>query len=233
VRVDRFPDLTSAAEAASEHIAAALARGVEARGEASFVATGGRTPGPIYERLALKPLDWPRIVVTLSDERWVDEDSAESNARLVRSLLLTGPAMAARFLSLKAPGDTPQAGLTAVRDRLSEIAGPFDCVLLGMGDDGHVASLFPANAGLDKGLDPFNPEPCVAISTGPDGMPPLQPRMSLTARRLNDARQIVIFITGPSKAEALERAQAGSDPLEAPVRAVLNGPADVRVIWSP
>jgi 6-phosphogluconolactonase len=208
VPVEVFEDAAKAADAAAEAIAAAVAAGLSARGRASLVMTGGRTPGSIYDRLARLPLDWSRVWITLSDERCVPEDSPASNTRLLRERLLVGSAAGASLVPL---------------GRVAEMPRPFDLVLLGMGEDGHVASLFPGNPALAEGM--AGRTPTVNVPAG-QGVSPAEDRVSLSMPTLLDARQIVIFITGEAK-----RAMVQRDGL--PVSAVLAGPAPVRVIWSP
>jgi 6-phosphogluconolactonase len=103
-------------------------------------------------------------------------------------------------------------------------------VMLGMGDDGHVASLFPHNPALSAAMDPGGLRRCAAMVVGPDGLPPLQPRMSLTLSALAAARGVLIYVAGAEKRAAVERALSGDDVMEMPVRALLRGPAPVRVI---
>lgn len=231
--LDRFDDVPSAASAAARHIAMGLGAAILARDAASFVATGGRTPGPVYAALRQAPLDWSRVFVTLSDERWVDEASADSNAGLVRKMLLSGPAAAASLTGLKTDHVQPEAAVDEVEDRLARMPLPFDVVMLGMGEDGHVASLFPRNPALAAAMQADGLRRCMPMATGPDGLPPAQPRMSLTLAAINAARSIVIYITGPDKWAALQKALAGDDIAQMPVRAVLSGGAPVRVIWAP
>src|SRR5665213_2659326 len=99
-RIEAFADHDAVADAASKAIAGALREA----DRPSFVATGGTTPGPTYDRLAKAALGWGRVTVTLTDERWVDAASPESNERLIRERLLVGPAASARFLPLKGDG---------------------------------------------------------------------------------------------------------------------------------
>jgi 6-phosphogluconolactonase len=213
--IERFPDLAAAASAAAGRIAGALA----GDRPASLVVTGGRTPGPIYDRLAAAPVDWSRVWVTLSDERWVDEASPASNARLVRERLLVGPAARARFTPLMGGEATPEAGAAAAEARLRAMPRPFDMVLLGMGEDGHVASLFPGGAlAAGEAL-------CMAVPVGG-----AEPRISLTMRALLDSRQVLVFATGEAKWAVLQAALGGAD---LPVTAVLNGPVPVTVAWCP
>src|SRR5690606_15928511 len=150
--IEVFPNGEAAAQAAAAAIASALAGGLQARGKAGFVATGGRSPGPVYDLLRDADLDWSRVSVTLSDERFVAPSSPDSNERLVRERLLAGRAVRAAFVPLWSKAPTPAACALAAEPRVAAIA-PFDAVLLGMGDDGHFASLFPGSPALAEGLD--------------------------------------------------------------------------------
>lgn len=229
--VSRFDTLDAAADAAAEALAVALEAGLAARGLASLVATGGSTPGPVYDRLSRRALDWSRVEVTLSDERWVAPDQPASNERLVRARLLTGPASAAKFVGLKTDAPTPSAAEGDVEQRLAAMPRPFDAVLLGLGEDGHIASLFPGMAGLARGLDPRGSKLCMAVEPGLNA-PPAEPRLGLTLAALASARAVVVFIVGQAKWAAWEKALAGDDALEMPVRALLAA-TPVRVVWSP
>jgi 6-phosphogluconolactonase len=218
--IEVFPSAAAAAEAAADGVGRQLQRGLAARGRASLVATGGRSPGPVYDRLArAEGTDWGRVTVTLSDERCVAPEDDASNARLVRERLLVGAAANARFLPL-----WPQPQAAALRALL-----PFDAVLLGMGEDGHVASLIPGAPGLAAALDPTSEQLTVAVPAGL-GKPPLA-RVSLTMSALLQARAILLLIAGEAKREVLERARAGAD---LPVRALIAQPrVPVRILWSP
>ena len=142
IRIEAFADHDAVADAASKAITAALREA----DRPSFVATGGTTPGPTYDRLAKAPLDWGRVTVTLTDERWVDAASPESNERLIRQHLLVGPAAAAHFLPLKGAGASVNED-AAVADEALRRLEFFDAVLLGMGADGHIGSGRPTRAG--------------------------------------------------------------------------------------
>jgi 6-phosphogluconolactonase len=227
--IERFVDQAAMADAASQAIVHALSQAIAERGRALFVATGGRTPGPVYDRLAAAPVDWSKVVVTLTDERWVGSGDPESNEGLVRDRLLQGPAAKARFVPLKGDAPTPQAAALEASNRLAELGAP-DAVLLGMGEDGHFASLFPHNPALTEGLAPFAP-PCIAAPKG-ERSPPPQARLSLSARWLAAARCTILLITGAEKLRVIEQAQAGTDAQEFPVRAILQQAPHVRILWS-
>jgi 6-phosphogluconolactonase len=218
--IETYPTTAAAAEAAAYGIGRQLADALRIHGRASLVATGGRSPGPVFDRLRQAPgIDWARVVVTLSDERCVAEEHPDSNARAVRERLLTGEAAKAHLLPLW-PAPDP-AALRAL--------APFDAVMLGMGEDGHIASLIPGDPNLAAGLDPASDRLTVSVPAGL-GKPPLA-RISLTLSALLQARAIFLLIAGDAKREVISRALAGADLPVAALVSQLRVP--VRVLWSP
>jgi len=216
--IESFATAAELADAAAKAIEAALRRGLVERGRAALVATGGRSPGPVYDRLSQAPLDWAHVAVTLSDERQVDAGSPNSNARLLGERLFVGPAAAARFLPLTDDAEPALAKLM-----------PFDAVMLGMGEDGHVASLIPGSPVMAQAMDPLG-EALTAESPAGFGSPPLA-RITLTLSALLQSRAIFLLIAGEAKRQVIARAQAGED---LPVRAILGQDrAPVRVLWTP
>jgi 6-phosphogluconolactonase len=188
----RFDDASALASALAAEIAARLGAAISARGQASLVVPGGKTPLPLFERLREAPLAWSRVTITLTDERWVDPSDAASNEGLVRRALLQGPATAARFVPLKSAVATVESGAAAAWNMLKIITRPFDVVVLGMGDDGHTASLFPLSPGIDVAMDPRAAPDCVAMTA------PVVPiaRLSLNLAALAQARQHIVHFTG-------------------------------------
>lgn len=188
---------------------------------ASFAVPGGTTPGPIFDSLSGVQLDWSRVHVMLTDERWVPETSERSNTRLLRQRLLTGHAAAAKYVPLYAAAETPE-------EKLPELAAgldaelPISVMLLGMGADMHTASIFPGADQLDKAL--HGTDRLVAMRA--PGAP--EPRITLSAAVLKSAMNRHIVIIGPEKREALEKARH-LPPEEAPVAAIL---ADTTVHWA-
>lgn len=226
--LEEFASSAALADAAADAAAACLQKGQDEHGRPSLVATGGRSPGPVYDRLRCAPLPWTRIAVTLSDERCVAADAPESNARLVRERLLVGAAKHAAFVPLWRGAGTPEEAAAAVEPQLNAMA-PFDVVLLGMGEDGHVASLIPDNPTLAAAMDPAGERLAIGFPAG-WGAPPLA-RITLTLPALLQARQILVLIAGATKRQVLEAALAGA---QLPVRALLaQKRAPVRVLWSP
>jgi 6-phosphogluconolactonase len=213
-----FPGSSAMAEAAADAVAAQLSFGLKARGRASLVATGGRSPGPVYDRLKDADLDWSHVAVTLSDERHVDVDSPNANVRQLRERLFVGPAAQARYLPLT---DYAEPALRALM--------PFDAVLLGMGEDGHIASLFPGSPLMGEAMDPHG-KALVAESPAGFGTPPVA-RITLTLAALLQSHAIFLLIAGEAKRQVVADALAGAD---LPVRAILaQDRVPVRVFWTP
>jgi len=223
------PDDAALAAHASARVARALAEGVRARGAASLAVPGGRTPASFLSALGREPLTWARVVVTLTDERWVDPGAVDSNERLVRRHLLRGPAGAARFVGLKNDAPTASVGEATCEAALATVPQPFDVVVLGMGADGHTASLFPQAPQLRDALDLRSTRRCIAID------PPAasHARMSLTLRSLLASRRIVILIAGAAKRDVLRAAMLPGPVETLPIRGILHQPlVPVEVCWS-
>lgn len=213
-----FATADDLADAAAQAVTEQLAEALDRRGRATLCGTGGRSPGPVYDRLAGAGLDWSRVAITLSDERCVAPHDAEANARLLADRLLQGPAASARVLPL-----WPKPEPAALRALL-----PFDATLLGMGEDGHIASLIPGSPTLAAGLDPAGRDLIVDTPAGL-GSPPL-PRVTLTLAALSQSRAIFLLISGQKKREVVAAAEQGAD---LPVRALFQQrQAPVRIFWT-
>jgi 6-phosphogluconolactonase len=223
-RIETFENPEAAAEAAAQAIAEALTD----PGPRTFVATGGRTPWPAYDALSRMDLAWDEITVTQTDERFVDPDSEDSNAKLIRARLLTGEAARARFVALKGEGPTPDADAKAAEAKLGPLL-PATATLLGMGDDGHIGSMFPIDPHLSDWLDPDGKRLVIGVTAANEK--PFVPRISLTVRALLATGLLVILITGEGKRQLMERALSGDASL--PVGAVLRqDKAPVRIFWA-
>jgi 6-phosphogluconolactonase len=230
VHEHRFPDATALTHALSGEIKVDLEEAIQVRGVASLVVSGGRTPIRLFDELRSEQLDWKHVWISLADERWVDTNNAASNERLVREHLLTQRAADARFVGLKNPAATPEAGADWAWRALSRVPQPYDVVVLGMGDDGHTASLFPGSLALARALDPGAPAGCVAVNslTAPHA------RVSLNLAALLDSRRIILHIEGDAKWQIYQKARAPGSATEMPVRAVLHQQeVPVDVYWSP
>ncbi len=183
---------------------------------ASVAVPGGTTPGPVFDNLCAADLDWSRVHVMLTDERWVPETSDRSNTRLLKERLLVDRAAAAQYVPLYTGADTADEALDDLAAGLAPEL-PISVLLLGMGADMHTASLFPGADRLAEGLGADAP-PVLPMRADGAG----EPRVTLTAPVLAGAMSTHILITGAEKRDALERAQT-LDPMEAPVKIVLSG----------
>jgi len=231
----RFPPavepiaLADAAELAghlAQRVAEALREALAARGSATLVVSGGRSPVAFFERLAQARLDWSAVTVGLADERWVPVEHADSNAGLLKQHLLKGPAAKAQFLSLySAAANVEQAAEQA--DRLLAELPPIDVLVLGMGDDGHTASLFPDSPNLTEALQADGSRRCWPM------LAPSVPRQRLTMSRalLASAKHKILSISGQSKLTTLNAALASDDVAAMPVRAFLQ--PTLEIYWCP
>jgi 6-phosphogluconolactonase len=226
----RYPDLNALSLKLAAGIAADLAAAIAVRGMASLVISGGRSPVKLFERLRTLAIDWSRVCVALADERWVDPSDPASNERLVRDVLLRDAAAAARFTGLKNGRATPELGAGLAWSTFNGVPRPFDVLVLGMGDDGHTASLFPDSPSLELALDETAAAGCIGMRS-----PTLpEARLSLNLAALLDSRRIVILITGESKWRTYIAAVQPGAVERMPVRAVLRQRrTPVEVIWSP
>jgi 6-phosphogluconolactonase len=166
---------------------------------------------------------WPAVTVTLADERWVDESDPRSNGRMIREHFLR--TAAARFVPLKNSAATPHEGAGAAASALAAIEDPYDLVVLGMGEDAHIASLFPGSPELAAGLDPDSRARCIGI-TPPPAVDPDVPRISLTLSELRKGRRIIVVIAGGRKRRVLQSALSASDSPKTPVAALFQCAAD-------
>lgn len=210
----------------AQQILADLQASIDAHGQASLLVSGGSTPVALFKTLANTTFAWDKVVISLVDDRWVAEDHADSNAKLVREHLLQGEAQAAKFVSLKHPGQATDA-TTMCEASMADVAYPFDVLILGMGTDGHTASLFPCSAELDAGLALDNPAKYIA--TQPTTAP--HARMSLTLAAIIASKHIYLHLVGDEKKQVLQAA-LNDDPLRKPIKAVIDH-ADVTLQWAP
>ncbi len=221
----RFDTPEQVTEALAEHISQSLRQAVEARGHAAIALSGGRTPLPLFQRLSETDLPWPSVSITLADDRWLPTDQADSNAGLIQRHLLQHKAQQARFISLWQPGKTALEAESDCAERLAGLPELLDLVVLGMGNDGHTASLFPCAKELEHALE--TEQPCAAV------MPTSAPhaRMTLSARRLLASRERILHLKGADKLETLQHALLDDDIRIMPIRLFLRQP--LTIYWSP
>ena len=226
----KFADNDALSRTLSAQLAASLKAALAARGVASLVVSGGKSPIKLFERLRAEDLDWNLVCVALADERWVEPSDPGSNEKLVREVLLQGSAAAARFLGLKNAAPTPDLGAVSAWETFARVPRPFDAVVLGMGDDGHTASLFPGSPNLPRALNLAAVAGCVGMWSP---VAP-HPRLSLNLSALLDSRRIVVSIGGAEKWRTYCAANDSGDVQDMPVRAVLRQRrTPVEVMWAP
>jgi 6-phosphogluconolactonase len=213
----------------------ALNEAIENRGEATFMVSGGSTPEPLYKSMSQLELDWESVYVALVDERWVDFDHDKSNEAFTVKHLIQYKAAVANLVGMKNTAETAAEGLADCEAAYQQLAQPFDITILGMGNDGHTASLFPHAQGLDAALNPESTELCTAITAIQSEVTgAFTERMTLTLAGLLRSKALFLLITGDEKLAVLRKAQAGSDVNEMPIRAVLQQDrVPVVVYWAP
>ncbi|MBT8074230.1 MAG: 6-phosphogluconolactonase [Xanthomonadales bacterium] len=224
-----YESRAEASAAAAELLAALVRKKLSGspQAQASLVVSGGSTPGPCFDLLSREPLDWTRVTVMPSDERWVPADHPDSNERLIRSRLLQNRAARGNVLPLFRAGVEATQAPSLIQADLADTAQPFSAVLLGMGEDGHFASLFPDFEQLPAALEPETQEPCMVVQTA--SSPHL--RISLTLSALLNSGHIVLLIFGAAKREVFETAKQGGSayPVEALLR---HSRKPLTVIWA-
>lgn len=219
--------------ALQEDCVAALEEALKERDQASFLVSGGSSPAPLYQRLSQIALDWKRIQVALVDERWVEPGHAKSNETFVQKNLLQHAAGQAPFLGMKNSAASPAEGLAACEQAYQKLSQPFDLTILGMGPDGHTASLFPNAEGLEEALT--TDALCSAITAHQSEVTgEFTERMTLSLAGIVNSRRLVLLITGDDKLQALRAAQGEGPVGDMPVRAVLRqNKVPVTLYWAP
>ncbi|MEM7470208.1 MAG: 6-phosphogluconolactonase [Pseudomonadota bacterium] len=221
MKLETYPDRDMMMIDLAQHLAGELENALFTHETVSFAVPGGTTPGPVFDALCAARLEWSRVKVMLTDERWVAESSERSNTRLIKERLLQEKASDAAFVPFFRAGQTAEAAIADVGDSLAASL-PLSVLLLGMGADMHTASLFPGAAELDEALK--TDAPIMAIH--PEGQ---ETRVTLTGRVLAAAMSTHVLIAGDEKRAALERAMT-HDAHQAPIKTVL---ANATVHWAP
>ncbi len=230
INFEAFPDREAAAAELADAIGKRLAAGITRNGRASLAVSGGTTPKTLFAKLSTMDLKWSHVVITLVDERWVAPTDEDSNERLVRKHLLQAKAASATFIGLKNDAASASAGEEECAHKLESVPRPFDVLVLGMGGDGHTASLFPGARRLPRAVDLNAPSTCIGIA--PRDAP--HERMTLTLPAILDSERIFLHITGADKKDVLQQAQADGPAEAMPIRYILRQQATpVAIYWAP
>lgn len=223
-----FENREAASIAAAARIADALQRRLNAGQSASLVVSGGTTPGRCFAALAARDIDWRNVGVLASDDRWVPPDHDDSNEKLIRETLLVGKAKDADFLPFYAEDTSVEDRCEELHDDIRLAPLPFACALLGMGADGHFASLFPDAENLADGLNVDSQTLCIPVRTAASPYA----RISLTLSALSRSDEIVLLFFGDDKRAVYEAAANGDRHL--PVSHLLRQKrAPVSLYWAP
>lgn len=207
-----------------------LHEAIRGRGHAVLAVSGGKSPLPLFQALRTQPLDWSRVSITLVDERCVPHEHADSNTALVRTHLLQGGAAAATFVPWfdSVPDALDDAALQALADgasaRLATQPWPWDLAVLGMGEDGHTASLFPGAPGLSQALHGNGPVAWTRPLDAPHA------RLTLTLPALLATRELVLPLIGPAKLRVYQQARLNEDS-DLPISLVLHQHQTPVNIW--
>lgn len=216
MKIETYADFEMMAINVAQRIAGDLNASLIHSDRALLAVPGGTTPGPIFDDLCAADLDWSRVDIILTDERWVPGDHPRSNTKLLKERLLVNRAADATLLPLYVPTDEPESGLPELIPSV-EARLPIAVAVLGMGADMHTASLFPDSSELDAALASNAP---ALLPVRPASQP--EARITLAAHVLNGAIHKHVVFKGKDKREALEKARS-LPPQQAPIRAVLDG----------
>lgn len=216
-------------QALADNISQILQSAINSKGKASIAVSGGSTPKGFFKALSNKSIDWKKVTITLADERWVDINSEDSNTRLVHENLLQNNASSAKFFHLKQGDELCEETLADLNLAANNGLLPLDVVILGMGEDGHTASLFPCSAQIAQGLDISNEKPLMKVE--PKTAP--HQRITFSFAALKESKNVFLHLCGDNKKQVLDKALSTNDIFAMPIRAFLQGDdIDTQVYWA-
>lgn len=226
-QINEFKQRESLDQALANQVAVILVEAVKSKGKASIAVSGGSTPKGFFKALSQIDLPWANITITLADERWVAFDSADSNTRLVHENLLQNKAVAANFFHLKQGNILSEETLADLNVAAASMLLPLDVLILGMGEDGHTASLFPCSDQIDECFSTSAPLLRVLPKTAPNE------RISFSFLSLKESKNIFLHISGTGKKVVLNKALADTNIKEMPIRAFIQDPEiNTQVFWA-
>jgi 6-phosphogluconolactonase len=215
--------------ALADKISGILQQAISQKGKASIAVSGGSTPKGFFKVLSNKNIDWDKVTITLADERWVDINSDDSNTRLVHENLLQNKAAAAKFFHLKQGEDLCDETLADLNIAANSTLLPLDVLILGMGEDGHTASLFPCSAQIKQALDINNDNALMKVE--PTTAP--HQRITFSFASLSQSKNTFLHLCGDNKKQVLAKALNGDDVFDMPIRKFLQADnIDTQVYWA-
>lgn len=225
INLHNFDNLEQQSQHLADVVAQILQTQISDTGSASLAVSGGSTPKKLFELLSKIDLEWAKVAITLVDDRWLANDQADSNQQLVEKNLLQNYAAKAQFIPLYQEGFSAFEASEKVNALFENIKQPFDVVLLGMGNDGHTASLFPCSEQISEGLTTS----ATYLATQPTTAP--YARMSLSAQAIETAGHLFLQLKGADKQATLSKALKRDEHLEMPIRRFLTN--NITVLWCP
>lgn len=219
--------------ALAQDIEVRLVEGIKNDDRAVICVSGGSSPKPAYQHLSKLPLAWDKIDVVMVDERWVDPSHDKSNETFINQTLLQNKAIEANFLHMKNKSATALEGQIECEKAFKTLKQPFDITILGMGPDGHTASLFPHAEGLENALS-TNDLVCAIEAIKSDVTGDITQRLSLSLHGIKQSKVVKLLISGEEKLEVYKQAKLGGKVEDMPLRAILNQTdVEVQVYWAP
>lgn len=210
-----------------EDLCSILTKAIEEKGHATLGLSGGSTPKNLFHLLSQRELEWNKISIFPIDERFLDDENKAQNGHLIRSTLLKNKAQKAKFIPLIYNNIDYYVNLEIAEKELSNIQKPYDIILLGMGLDGHTASLFPEINNLKEGLNDQNEK--LLINTQPKHAP--YKRISMTAAAINTSQHLFLHIYGSEKKLLFDKALGLNDPYQFPITAFANH-SNFKIYWT-
>jgi 6-phosphogluconolactonase len=227
-----IPAGAAAARAVADALLPAVRTALLAHGSALLGLAGGRTPADAYTAMAARELDWSRVTIVPTDERFVAGDHADSNEFMLRRCFARSDGREPVLLGLRGTAGTLDAAAADAAARLDALARPFDLTVLGVGADGHIASLFPGAAELAAAMAPAGAASVFVMHPTAAAPPPAVPRLTLGLKRLLWSRRVVLLFGGNAKRQVVEAAMRAPDPARLPVSAVFGtGAPPLQVIY--
>ncbi|MFT4754670.1 MAG: 6-phosphogluconolactonase [Salibacteraceae bacterium] len=210
-------------------IISTLNQDIKERGKASLLVSGGSTPINLFKKLSNTEIDWSKVIVSLVDERFVPDNHPDQNGELVKKILLQNKAEKAKFIPLIMNASNSTENIKQVRAAFKKVEFPISVVILGMGTDGHTASLFPNSPQLDIGIDLTNKDRL--IITHPVTAP--HERITFTREALLNTKRLILHCYGEEKKQILKDAERKQDYRAYPIVSFMHQPSKIlEVFWA-